>query len=369
MIILFVGILLFLISYLRRYKYSPYWGFLFPFIIMAFQSGVKGDFEGYLSDFLSGDHGYTIKETEFAWLYINEIFQPFGFYPMLFCISLFECFICAYYVENYLTRNKKWLGALVFFFTFGCMLIQMKAMRQGVAMECVLLAFILAEKHKYIPSILAGVVAYGFHNSSVSILPILVLYLIYQISKKKYFPIFSYIANLIHNSHIRQSSVVVLGIGIFIFYILKSTFLNNYILPLAMSQEDFVYSGYLEELGDNNLSLWIVINMVIKGMAFGLLYMHSSKGRVFVVLSIFGLFANLFFWGFGNLMRITNYYTLFSIIAIPNACEVLKTKLKYGQLYSVVFILLYFIIELRSTLPWLLSSQNDGFATFNFIFQ
>ena len=255
MIILFVGIVLYLISIIRKKSYNPYIGFLLPLIIMGFQSGVEGDYMGYMDSFNSGDMGYTVKELEFAWIAINQLFQPFGFHSMVFFISLFQILICAYYVKNYVSSGKQWMGAIIFFFTFACMLIQMKAMRQGVAMECAMLAFILAEKRLYIPSIIFGILSFGFHNSALIILWILIVYIIIiNISKANIFKRFFKHLDRINNS---RNFVYITLFSMLLFCYFKMSIFNTYLIPLALSSEDSSYQGYLESLGDNQLSLWL----------------------------------------------------------------------------------------------------------------
>lgn len=368
MTILIIGLLLVAYSFLTKKKYNPYIGFLFPLLIMGFQSGVQGDYQSYMADFSFGGAGSTTKVTEFAWLAMNELFQPLGFPAMVFFMSLVECSICAYFVKHYVTKDKQWLGAILFFFSVSCMLIQMKAMRQGMAMEFALLSFMFTEKRKFIPAVITASLSFGFHNSAIVILCIWVIYFISKLGTSYHIPVISKMLHKYENKSIGSWFAIGCVVACFAIYLLKQTIVDVYLMPLAMSNDNFDYSGYLDEMGSNKLALWLMVSFSIKAYVFALLIAKNKKYRIFSFLVLMSIFVNMMFFGFGNLMRIANYYTLFTIAVVPIVCSFMEQNFKKGKTYSMLFLLMYFVIELRTTLPWLLGNGDDSFETYRFIF-
>ena len=157
MIIFIVGLFLILYCILAKGKYKGRIGFLFPLIIMGFQYIDTPDFIGYKDSFTNGGVGYTVKDLEFGWLWLNSISQFAGFHVMIFFMAIVECYICAYYVKLVAPKEMQWLGVLLFFFCFPCMLMMMWALRQGMAIAFFVLAFCFAYRGKVIPSIVSPI--------------------------------------------------------------------------------------------------------------------------------------------------------------------------------------------------------------------
>lgn len=373
MIIFYIGIILIVTSFFNRKNYSPYWGFIFPLIIMGFQSNVQGDYQRYKLSFEYGKSLYsTIKETEFGWLAINDIFQVANFETMIFFIAFFQNIVLAYFIKNYTYRKEQWLGAVFFFWTFVCMLIQMKALRQGVAIEIVLLGFIFVEKSRYILALLMGGIAFSIHNSSIVILPVLLLFLIYRFSVKNKILVLSNLFRFIFNINLNKSFPIFIGIFTLLLCFFKAVVINKYLLPFAFAMEgENDYAHYIiNELEATNLSLFIVVNYVMKAYFLALLYMFvERKKRAFVFIALLSMFLNLLFFGLGSLQRAIHYYTIFTIAMFPNIVYMLKTKYRGGKVIAMAFLFWCLIYEFRITIPWLtIGGAEDNFASFRFVF-
>lgn len=358
MIIFIIGLFLILYCLLARGKYKGRIGFLFPLIIMGFQYIETPDFLGYKESFAIGGIGYTVKDFEFGWLWLNNFFQFAGFHVMIFFMAVVQCFICAYYVKSVAPKETQWLGVLLFFFCFPCMLMMMWALRQGMAIAFFVFAFCLAYKGKVVPSIVFGILSFSFHNSVAICLPILVIFLIVNSIKKK-----RHLKNVPKDNWM----LIATAVALFILVFLKKTFLNQYLIPFAIASSD-TYGGYIDELEVFDLSWWVSIYYCIHGMLFALLYKYAPIIRVFVILSIFSVFCNLTFFGIGNLMRVSNYFIIFTIATIPYVVHMLRSRFKLGKLYSFAYVLLIVIVELRNTIPWLFIQTEDNFHTYTFSF-
>ncbi len=358
MIIFIVGLFLILYCLLARGNYKGRIGFLFPLVIMGFQYIDTPDFIGYKESFAIGGIVYTVKEFEFGWLWLNNLFQFAGFHAMIFFMAVFQCCVCAYYVKHVAPKETQWLGVLLFFFCFPCMLMMMWALRQGMAIAFFVLAFCLAYNNKIIPSIISGILSFSFHNSVAILLPLLGLYLFFNNSQRGK-----------HNNKGSKGNWVLIATPIILFILVffKKTFLNQYLIPFALASSD-TYGGYTDELQVFDLSWWVSIYYCIHGMLLSLLYKFSTKGRIFVLLSIISVFCNLIFYGLGNLMRVSNYFIIFTIATIPMVVHMLRGQYKWGRLYSFIYILLIVVVELRNTLPWLFLQTEDNFHTYTFSF-
>lgn len=184
MIILYTGIILILYSMfsgeLTR-NYKPIIGFMFTFLIMAFQSNVEGDYMSYMKDF---GMGYSrTMDTEPLWVLLQMPFYLLGWQYFIFFMVLFQVWVVYRISKMYASNHYQYLGAILFFFTFGMMLIQMKALRQGLAIEICLLPFIMKfdNKNRLLNRILycygPVVIAYFIHNSAiVGLLPATALF-------------------------------------------------------------------------------------------------------------------------------------------------------------------------------------------------
>ena len=147
-------------------------GFAFVFLIMGFQSNVEGDYDGYKIGFSMIDT--RTAEDEPLWVFLYKIFQPFGFEFFVCCIALFEVFVLTKLAQRFSSHSYKWLPAILFFFMFGMMLIQMKALRQGLAVEVCMLPFILSvekRKFKLLYCLIPLFTAFLIHNSALVMFP------------------------------------------------------------------------------------------------------------------------------------------------------------------------------------------------------
>ena len=152
-IILTAGILLIIVSLATEKKYKPYIGFAFVFLIMGFQSGVEGDVMNYQADYETMAQALTVDsrtiEDEPVFPYLMKFFtffSPYWFFVMV--LSIFQVYILERFVSRFCKGSYQLIAAILFFFSFNMMLLQMKAMRQGFAIELIVTAFLLLEKNK-----------------------------------------------------------------------------------------------------------------------------------------------------------------------------------------------------------------------------
>ena len=172
MIIFYVGILLIIYSLLFKDKYSLNIAFAFIFLIMGFQSNVDGDYYSYFNEFSYLDlNGFISNKEEYFWFYLVGISNQFMSFPTFICLlSLFQCFCVKNFIARFADMEYLFISAILFFFTFNYMLMQMKALRQGLAVDMCMLSFVMVDnrnRKSLLVAILLSLAAYFTHKSSL----------------------------------------------------------------------------------------------------------------------------------------------------------------------------------------------------------
>ena len=377
-IIYIVGIVLIVLSVVlqKNKKLSPYWGFILVFLIMGFQEGIEGDFMGYKTTFNSigvASASSVVGEAyEWGWYYLMLIFSIFPFWFFVMSLAGFQSFVLVKYAQTYERHEYQYLAPILFFFTFNMMLMQMKAMGQGAAIEMTMLAFLLVDKTKkpWWPAIIAFF-AFTIHNSAVVMWPFLLLY--YAVKKK------GNSNSVLKIFDVRLLPYIMTGIYIFLF-VIKQSFLGQYLTPLAfgmMEGSGLHYAGYLDEmntaeglttfLDDSTTSpLIVAYDGVIVFLVSWLYRFANPHMRVLILMSIIAAIGDMMFFGLGSLYRIFMYFTVFNIIVYPALVK--QIKVKYGGLAALALIVLLVAYAMKTSIPWMLETEAGRFGTYHFVF-
>lgn len=372
-IILVTGILLIIISVLCRKTYNPYLGFAFVFLIMGFQSNVEGDFMTYANSFDMIGHSNVFDarnlktEPVFPNLMRFFTFGPFWFF--ILCLSLFQTYVLTTFVRNYGNNKYHYIAPILFFFSFPMMLMQMKALRQGLAVEFVLLAIVFIDKAKnFIPPLICSLLAYYSHNSSMVVLPFVALY--YLINRKP--------------EILNKDILVVKGKNIFplfmvsiflLVYIIKLKILNQYLGAIAMLSDNRLAS-YADssatgrESIDANIfdisPLIVLYDALMVFLVAWFMKRTNPKMRVFCIVTIVSCIFDMLFFGLGTLARMIMYLMVFSLVVYPSVA--LEIKKQYGPLWVTLFIVLLVGYAVKTSLPWMLGTDDGRFGTYQFVF-
>ena len=373
--ILFIGILLILYGIVAQKKYSVQVGMLFVLLVMGFQEGIPGDYMGYKETYTSGHvdvgmMGSTAKETEFAFIWSYETFsRMMNFHWFVLLTAIVQCLAMGLMIKKYADKKYWYFGVLLIFFTFNIMMIQMKAMRQGYAVDCLLLAYYLLGKRKYIWALVPAVLAYGFHNSSIIAIPFFVALwgLMFLRGKDK---LEVYAPASVNKQKGYGTAIWVTG-GLFAFYVLKFVVFANYINPFLEGLDAFEYSGYLEAMEERSVSWWILLYHLVIVFAVALYYVNEKDffRKYLALLTLVAMFLNLGTFGFGNLMRVPAYFLVFTIVVFPNVAGMFNRS--YGKQFAVGFVLFTMLYVMYGTVGNMLSMNTDsgtGFGPFTFSF-
>lgn len=162
--------------------------FAFLALRLDFGNDYGAYYDGFLSAPLLGLDVFTDYEGHFeiAWLLLCMIFQPFGFFTMVACLSLFQVFVVYRFISRYVPPHFYWLGIFIYVFWPDNMLIQLSAMRQATAAAVFVLSLDYLLKRQTLKYLLVIGIASLFHSSAV--LAILLVALVYfPISNRVYF--------------------------------------------------------------------------------------------------------------------------------------------------------------------------------------
>ena len=374
MIILFIGIMLILYGVLAK-KFSIWVGISFVLIIMGFQEGIPGDYMSYKYNFesmgsLVGTIQSSVKEGEYTFLWILHSLPPImGFHSFVLLTSLIQCLIMAIFIKAISDKRFQYFGVFVAFFTIQIMLLKMKAMRQGYAVDMMLLSYLLLYKRRYVISIVPMVIAFGFHNSMMLVIPFYIVLWIILYLKRKENHEEQTIRVEIHKG-ITQAFIV--AISLLAFYILKFTVFDLYITPYLLSLETFEYGGFLEEyVVDKKIAWWILLYYTVTVFFLTLYYVneHNMFKKYISIIAIAGVFLYIGVDGYGNLMRMYMYYVIFSIAVFPNIAAMIRDS--YGKEKANAYVLFNMVFLIYISSKAMLSmdfSSGTGYGTYTFSF-
>lgn len=353
---------------------TPRIGFAIALLIMGFQAGVEGDYMVYMEQFSLSHSGSTVD-----WRTIeDEPFFPFlvKFFPfnstLLFTLFLvvFDLAVIVRFIGRYCPKQTQYLPAILFYFSVNMMLFQMKGLRQGLAIELMLLSFLILDGKKKWLSLIVVVLAFLTHNSAAVVVP---FYIIYFIVLKR--------NHITDNSTGKQAKLdampyILVGIYMVVYYI-RATVLYQYLAPLALLiGGGNRLSGYLDtsntttEGMDANFfdisPLIVLYNAVIIFLVAKYYGKADVKMRLFCAISIAAAFCDMIFFGMGALARISMYYVIFNLVVYPAVlCDIRK---KYGKVWALVFMVFLVGYAMKTSLPWMLSTDGDRFGNYHFIF-
>ena len=378
MIILFIGLLL-IVYGISAKNYSVARGMFFVFLILGLQEGIPGDYMSYKYDFEHGgadpdDVFSTVKETEYSIIWLTQMLSRFiNFHWFVFLTALVQCFAMGAMIKEHADRRYWNFGVLLVFFTYNIMLIQMKAMRQGYAVECLLLAYWLLGRQKYLFSILFAAIAYGFHNSALVVLPFFVVLFVMMFLKRKEEFVkknrITKIDAMVEGKSFKYATIV--SIGLIAFTILKFTLIDSYVKPFVVGLDFFKYGGYLEEMEERGLAWWIVLYNVIATFTATLYFINEKDlyRKYLAFISVVASYIYVGFFGMGSLFRLSMFFDIFAIVTFPNVATLLLNT--YGKKIATYYIIFNMVFLMYVSVMHMVSMNIQGgfgYGMFRFSF-
>ncbi len=372
-IILTSGVLLIILSIVFRKSktISPYWGFLIVFLIMGFQEGVEGDFMGYKQEWqiFSTNSNAEIRtaETDMLWQAIYHYLAPvMPFWLFIILMSGFECWVLWIVCKKYGSREYGWIGPILFFFTFYMMLIEMKALRQGLAAEMCMFAYFLADKKKrgWLWSIIIAVSATFIHTSAVVAVPFVVLQIIMVKRERERMDIEK------SGRHTLTLPLILVAVYLVVYY-LKATSLGGWLTSMALIFDSNSLASYLEgeqKYLNNEVSpLIIMYDAVMVFLCTWFMQRTSRRYQILSIAAIIGCFLDMLLFGLGSLPRIATYYLIYDVLVYPKLTEMVSHK--YGKPVALVLTVFLIGYAIKTSLPMIVGTDGPfAFASYHFVF-
>ena len=357
-----IGFVYFAMIYFNRKRVSPFLCYLVVFIIMAFQSNVRGDFYVYADNFLKNNQLCSNwDDLEVGWYWLTRIFGFSNFSVFYFFVALFEIWTLSVITKKYVPRTYWLLPAVLFFFDMNMMYFQMKGLRQALAIELGALSLYTIGKGVSIKNVILSLglclLAFSMHQTALLLVPFVLIYILMSKSNALC-------------SDIKSSAYCLPLIFValyFVIYLFKVNLVDK-LLPLLFQIDLGGMEGYFGEMGSVEYSLLIDL---IKGyfifyVAYNLKYSYGI-GRYLTILCLLGLYLDMFLFGMGTLFRIPLYLTIFVIVVYPNIANSLRRNNR--KVESAIFILLSIAYAYRTFVTVSMRGMQDGLDSYRFMFE
>lgn len=178
-----LGIITTLLAYFARRSTSLIYlkiSFIFIFIFSALRYNFGNDYFSYYRIFLeitqqpsidwSGKYIYLRIEP--AWILLNWLFKPFGFFAMVAFLAIFNCYAYYNFIKKYVPSNYYWFAIFIYVFSPYFLLIQLSAMRQATAIGFFLISLDYLLKKDVWRYCICIAFASLFHTSAIFLLPV-----------------------------------------------------------------------------------------------------------------------------------------------------------------------------------------------------
>jgi transmembrane protein EpsG len=196
--VLIFGFLATLSAYIakdRENRIALLGSFILIFLFLAFRYDYGNDYMSYYNiysdikkiknvDFLNYYPFYGNNTLEPGWVILNWLFEPFDYYVFVAFLSLFHVYAYYRFIKYFVPPQYYWLSLLLYFINPVFMLLQLSAMRQGVAIGIFIISLEYLAKRDVLKYIILILIAYLFHNSALILVPLVIIALYNQKFKK-----------------------------------------------------------------------------------------------------------------------------------------------------------------------------------------
>lgn len=192
-VVILLGILTTTLAYLAKYKQFGIGlkvSFFLIFLFLALRYNFGRDYPAYLTDFIKINSYSNIDffdkslYYEPGWIFLCWIFEPLGFFGLIFVLAFFNCLIYYRLIKKYVQVQYFWLAVFLYVFNTNFMLFQATAVRQSISIALFLLSLDYLCKKDAIRYFLFIALSSLFHTSAIILLPFYLIGLLnWRISK------------------------------------------------------------------------------------------------------------------------------------------------------------------------------------------
>jgi len=250
--------------------------------------------------------------------------------PIAYAVILYPI----YKLIKLVSPRWRWIAVFYFFFGVKYFLLDMSAIRQGMAIAFwILLVFALKEK-KWWRSVIFVFLGIAFHNSFIYSLVLIPLALIpyHRIDFSRY------------KWLIIVGSITLFSVGLLYVSELVETIQSAYVI-LESSQFEGTYSAYIKEVEvhDRSIAGFIsgLLTLVFVVVAFVSKRETEKDCNVFFVIFILVYLLDSSVGSFGSLPRMLRFPGFFALPAISYTAEQLKGVFRQAFVVFIVFMTMY----------------------------
>ena len=275
-------------------------------------------------------YGLSLLHMELGFLYLNKIVALLGgeFHWLL----IISAFIPLYFIRKsiiYFEVYNIFLAYFVLLCSSFLLIYLFSGIRQGIAMGIVLYGYKYVIERKFWHFLFSIFGASLFHFSAIVVIPI------YWLTRKIPF-------GIVICGTICAFALAHIGITTSLFSLLVSLFTGHYAS----------YADSFAGFGNSNTGLGIYVRIIVW---LWIIYMLSNNTDSFKYLIIYnilsiGVISYSFCLGVDILIRLSEYFTLVLIIAIPYVLQ--KTNLRFNRFVFCIFIFIALGAILYSTLKF-----------------
>lgn len=313
--IVFLIAILFSLPVLNK-KY-PFFIFSFftLFLFLALRYNYGNDYMSYYNIHAAMNEGREAwGENDILFKYLNLLIS--NFYLLISITSLFYLFTIYFLIKSNLRVKQYWLALLILLINPYLFLIHLSSIRQTIAICFVVFAFHFAKKRKLLKYLLFIIIAAGFHQSALILLPVYFLLNESKLNKKR----------------------IILTFGFIV--ILLITPLFEIILNKALEYFPSYYY-YVEQDAQNSLRATLISSFFFFLIIFNINKLEG-KEIIYGKLSLFATVISILSIKLSMLTRVGMYFDIFLIIGIPLILSRLKNKVS-KQILFIIIIAIYLL--------------------------
>ena len=295
--------------------------FLQMFIIMSIRSiEVGADLERYIPFYeRCKDYSWTqIFEPglkEYGYRIYNKILSLFLNEQLFLMMTAGITLIGVYYVIKKYSKN--YFLSIYIYISFNFFIFTFSGLRQAIAISLGMLSIKYIDERKFWKFLILILLASTFHMSSLILVPM-------------YF---------LRNINVKPKILPLVAIVYFILFIARRQIIAFILM--------FVYDNYaLSNTGNGYVYLLLLMVIVIGITIYKKQFLQEGRlNNFFYNVLLIALLLQLFASAQGEVARLTMYYSIYMIIAIPNFIKSIKTR-EQRYLLEVIVIIALFIYML-----------------------
>lgn len=313
----FISVIFSYLASINKVKNGLLLAFIFLGFIYVIRDDYGNDFWNYYYHFqeISNFTNFSdcLKERETGWVILNWFFKDFGYHFFLGVIGLFINYVVYRFIKINIPRRLWPLSVLIYVFNPNLYALSFSMIRQFLAMVIFLYCWDYIKQKKIIPLILLLLIATSIHTTAIILLPFVFIGYTEKVSGKIW-------------------AILLVSLLLVVSYISQSM---ESILVLMADNEQLAHyvadHGKLE--GSSSFGTGFLILSIPTLLTMFMLFsgIFSKTGndvvRSMVIIGAFPTFFSLLGQINMLLIRLSLYFTIYTIGSAPVVFSLIKTNL------------------------------------------